>query len=459
MSGRASGFREFEFRIQNSELRLFCILHSAFCVFLVGCAPAVIAQPKTDTSAGGSALEVVMAGKPARKTLTLITTQPARVEPLEQTPIHSKLAAYVAEVIADYGDQVAKDQPLIKLSAPEVDAEVAQKNALLAQAKAELVQAEAALKASQAAITTAKSQLTQAEARVERAQADHERWRLQAARIEELAAGGSITRQLQEETQLNYAAARAAQKETLAAIDAGKAAVEQSEAQAAKAAADVEAARSRVQVALANLAQAEALRSYLTIRAPFAGVVTQRRVDPGHLVQPAGGENSTLLVVARTDKMRVFVAVPEVEAGYVDLEDDVVVEVPSLRGAEFKGKVTRTSVGVDAGNRSLETIIDLDNEGGRLRPGMYATAKIKLAEQKDVLTLPGAAVVRQGKEASCYRLINGKATKTDIQVGIKVGDDFEIVKGLSESDTVILNKAATLKDGQPVEVLKPEAKK
>src|SRR5262249_37132433 len=102
---------------------------------LAGCSPAAIAQGQGAGS--GGALEVVLAGKPAKKTLTLTTTQPAGMEALEQTPIHSKLAAYVAEVLVDYGDKVKKDQPLIQLSAPELDAQQAQKQAALEQARSE----------------------------------------------------------------------------------------------------------------------------------------------------------------------------------------------------------------------------------------------------------------------------------------------------------------------------------
>lgn len=60
-----------------------------------------------------------------------------------------------------------------------------------------------------------------------------------------------------------------------------------------------------------------------------------------------------------------------------------------------------------------------------------------------------------GNEAFCYRLVKGKAVKSQVQLGIRVGDDFEIASGLSGTDVVILNKAGALKDGQPVEVLKP----
>jgi HlyD family secretion protein len=427
---------------------------------LAGCHPAVNAQPKGDGAAApaGAALEVVVAGQPVKKTLTLVTTQPARIEALEQAPIHSKLAAYVGEVLVDYGDRVKNGQPLIKLVAPELDAELAQRQALLEQAKSELVQANASGKAAEAAVVTARSQLAEAQARTARAEADIDRWRSEYNRIEQLAASGSINRQLVDEAQQKFRGAEAALKEALAAIDAAKAVVQQMQALVAKAAADVEAAKARVHVAESNIGQVEATRSYLHIKAPFDGVVTQRRVDPGHFVQPAAGNAAPLMTISRADKLRVFVAVPESEAAYVDVGDAAIVDVSSVRGAEIKGEVTRTGFALDVGSRSLETIIDLDNADGRLRPGLFATVKIMLQEQKDALTLPSAAIVRQGKEAFCYRLIGGKASKTPIQLGIKAGDDIEISRGVAAKDTVILNKAAALKDGQAVNVVEQKAK-
>lgn len=399
-----------------------------------------------------------MAGKPTRKTLTLVTTQPARIEALEQTPVHSKIAAYVGKVLVDYGDKVKTGQPMLKLVAPELDAALAQKKALLEKARAQLAQAEAGAKAAQAAVVTSQSRVAQAEAGTERAQTDIVRWRSELSRIGQLATSGSVNRQIVDETQQKFGAAEASLKEATAAIDAAKAGVLQAQAEAAKATSDIAAAQAEVRVTEANVTQSEAEQSYLTILAPFDGVVTMRRVDPGHFVQPAGSSSSPLLVIARNDKVRIFIAVPESEAGYVDLDDVVTLEVQSLRGAELKGKVTRTGFALDVGTRSLDTIIDLENKDGRLRPGLYAVAKITLQEQKDALTLPAAAVVRQGKEAICYRLIDGKATKTPIQLGIKVADDFEVVSGLSDGDIVILNKASALKDGQAVEQLKPAAK-
>jgi HlyD family secretion protein len=444
--------------VLSPQFSVFATL--AICSLLLlltfaGCGSPATAQPQPS---GSGALEVVMAGKPTRKSLTLTTTQPARIEALEQTPVHSKIAAYVGQVLVDYGDQVKQGQPLLKLLAPELDAGVAQKKALLEQARAGLVQAEAGAKAAEAAVVTAQAKVTQAEAGIDRAQTDIARWRSEFTRIRQLATSGSVNRQMVDETQQKLGAAEASLKEAAAAIEAAKAGVLQSQAEAAKAASDVTAAQAHIRVAEANVAQAAAEHSYLTVLAPFDGVVTLRRVDPGHFVQPAGAGSPPLLVVARSDKMRIFVAVPESDAAYVDVDDPVSVEVQSLRGAALSGKVTRTGFSLDPSSRSLETIIDLDNADGRLRPGLFATVKITLQEQQDALTLPSAAVVRQDKAAFCYRLIGGKAAKTPIQLGIKVADDFEIASGLAASETVILNKAGALRDGQAVEQLKPAAK-
>ena len=134
---------------------LMCCAVIAGLVALSGCAPAANGQQKgaaqpSAQSGGTTAVEVVSAGKATRKDLTFTTTQPAQIMAIEQAPIFSKLSAYVGEVLVDYGDKVKKGQPLLKLSAPELDAEVAQKQALLAQAQAELVQAEASARAAEA---------------------------------------------------------------------------------------------------------------------------------------------------------------------------------------------------------------------------------------------------------------------------------------------------------------------
>jgi multidrug efflux pump subunit AcrA (membrane-fusion protein) len=89
---------------------------------------------------------------------------------------------------------------------------------------------------------------------------------------------------------------------------------------------------------------------------------------------------------------------------------------------------------------------------------MYATASILLAERKDVLTLPVTAMLRDGREAFCYRVESGHVYRTPVQPGLRVGNEVEIASGLTGNETVVLLRADSLKEAQAVEVLKEAAK-
>ncbi|MEX2175526.1 MAG: efflux RND transporter periplasmic adaptor subunit [Pirellulaceae bacterium] len=425
---------------------------------VAGCQQAVVAQPGTD-STSPAFVEKVTAAKPARKALQLFSVQPARLEAIEQAPLHSKLSGYVKEVRVDLGDVVRQGDVLLVLAVPEMDVELLQKKALVDQAAAETRQAESAQIAAEAKVVTARSQIAQAEASIARTAADVSRWESEFSRLQQLADSGSLNRQLADETKQKLAAAQAAGQETKAAVESAKALLSETEAGVAKAAADIAAAQAHERVAAANHQYAQAMLSYASIKSPFAGTIVRRQVDPGHLVAPAANGAPPLVVVARTDTIRVFVAIPELEAALVDVGDPVTIQVQSLRGEEIAGSVSRTAWAIDDSNRALETAIDLENTTGKLRPGMYATAKVLLAERPDALVLPSAAVVRKEGKAFCFIVRDGQVVQTAVELGIKVGDEWEIASGLTGNEMVCLTKAATLQDGQAVETAPPIAKK
>lgn len=206
----------------------------------------------------------------------------------------------------------------------------------------------------------------------------------------------------------------------------------------AKSEADSQAAEARAAVAEADLAEAKTMLSYRELQAPFDGVVISREVDHGHFVQPASGVGAKpLAAVARTDRMRVALDVPEMEAGLVDVDDPVEFRVQALRGVELQGKIARISWSLDAGNRSLRAEVDVPNVNSTLRPGMYATGVIELDRRDEALTLPASAIVRNGAEAACMVVENGKVTRRPVQPGLRVGPDVEIVSGLSETSEVV----------------------
>jgi len=426
-----------------------------------GCGQPTAAETKPNGRSPTESVVRVSAAKPGRNSLKLETSQPGRIEAFEETPLYPKLAGYVKEVLVDIGDSVRKDQPLVSLSIPEMRDELEQKQALLAQADAEVKQAEAAVLAANAAVDTARAGIAQAEAGIGRAEGDYQRWKAEHSRIKQLAADGSVSTELVDEKLNQLRAAEAARQEAAANIQSANAAWKEAQANVHKAAADQRAAEARLRVAQADLARMKTMLAYTEIRAPFDGVVTRRNVDTGHYVHPSdGGTNGALLVVTRNDKVRVFVEVPEMEAPLVDAgdhPDPAFVRVQALGWKEFQAKVTRTGWSLDEMNRSLRTEIDIPNSGGILRPGMYAKARIVLAVRTNALVLPAAALVRQGDETFCWCVESGRAVRTPVTVGLRVGDEVEILAGLDGAQSVVRDGTLPLTEGQSVEILSTEA--
>jgi RND family efflux transporter MFP subunit len=418
---------------------------------------APTAAPSAPASSSAPAVERVTAGKPVVKTLKLTTTQPGRIEGFEQAPLYPKLAGYVSDVLVDIGDSVHKDQLLVKLSIPEMLDEVRQMDARVANADAEIIQAEATVKSAEAALDVARAKIAEAEAGVARANGEYERWHAEYDRIKELASKGSVTEKLVDETQNQLRASEAAEQQANAAVESARAALRAAQANVQKSAADAAAATARRNVAAANLAYSKTMLGYTQIKAPFAGVVTRRNVNTGHYVHPVtGGATEPLLVVEQTDKVRVFVDVPEMEAPFVSAgtkPDTVAVRVQALGDKEFPGTVTRTSRSLESRNRSLRTETDLPNADGVLRPGMYANVEILLDQRDHALTLPLTAIVREGNATYCCTVESGKINRKRVALGLRSGAEVEIRSGLTPEDVVVLTRADSLKQEQPVQII------
>lgn len=395
---------------------------------------------------------------PIRETARVVTFQPARIEAFEETPIHPRVAGYIDHIPVDIGDAVKAGDPLVVISAPELQEELKQKEALRDQAKAEVKQADAGVGAAEAALEAVEAKVRESKAGVARSNADLARWKAEHARISELASGGSVTRKLAEETLNSFRSAEAALQEAIARQESSGAAIRAAQATVLKAKSDVDAAAARLKVAEANVAYTRTLTGYLVIKAPYDGRVTQRNVDTGHFVQPASANSAKpMLVVDRIDRVRVFIDVPETEAEHADKEDAVLVTVPALRGRTLHGKVARTSWALDAANRSIRVEVDLDNDG-TLRPGMFATVEVVLAESSNALVLPASCIVRDNATTFVAAVRDGIVVRKPVKLGLRSGGKIEVVEGVTESDVLISAEPASFKEGSAVEVEPAAAK-
>jgi len=216
----------------------------------------------------------------------------------------------------------------------------------------------------------------------------------------------------------------------------------------------VDQARGRFEVARASLEQSDTLLRYATITAPFSGIITQRFVDPGALIQ-AGSATSAIVTLMDFSKVRLQTAVPEGEASRVSVGQPVLVTTDNLPGTQFEGKVTRFSYALDAGSRTMLAEVILENPALTLRPGMLVTAKIGIERKESALLMPVESLVMEKANAFAYSVKGNKAAKHPIKIGFNDGKNAEVLEGLSAGDTVILAARLKLSDGQVVQVAAP----
>ena len=184
----------------------------------------------------------------------------------------------------------------------------------------------------------------------------------------------------------------------------------------------------------------EAWVGYLTLPAPFDGVIVARNANTFDFVLPATGDPTAdgafsppvarrvaapIYVVDRTDIVRIFVDIPEQDANYVHIGTKATVLAKAYRDEPIPGTVTRTSWALNVKSRTLRAEIDLPNPDSQLLPGMYAYAKV-IIERPGVRALPLAALTHSGEKTFCWKYENGKAVRTEIQTGVSDGEWIEV---------------------------------
>jgi RND family efflux transporter MFP subunit len=204
---------------------------------------------------------------------------------------------------------------------------------------------------------------------------------------------------------------------------------------------DVEAAKARVVLARQQLQRTE-------VRAPFDGVVSERKASPGDTAQ-VGKE---LLKVIDPTSMRFEALVSSDHVGEVKPGQSVAFRVNGYGEQEFAGKVRRVNPAANPTTRQVEVLVDFVGEKQPRLAGLYAEGRLE-TESHASLTIPASAIVRDGDRSSAFRVKDGKLQK--VPLGIAERDprtgDYVVASGLAEGDRVIRYPTALLKDGQAVQ--------
>ena len=188
--------------------------------------------------------------------------------------------------------------------------------------------------------------------------------------------------------------------------------------------------------------------SYTDIVAPISGVIAQRSAKVGNLIQL----NSTLFRIVDTSRLEATLNVPEREIATMHAGAPVSMQVDALPGVTFAGSIDRISPVIDAGSGTFRVICTFSPDA-RLRPGMFGRIGVVFDQREDVLTVPRIALLEGEGEAAVYRVQDGKAVRTPVQVGYLSGEVAEIRAGLSQGDLVVTTGKVALRDGAAVDVI------
>jgi RND family efflux transporter MFP subunit len=217
---------------------------------------------------------------------------------------------------------------------------------------------------------------------------------------------------------------------------------------------DQAAKRAMVHSAEANVRRLEDLESFKRVYAPFNGVITQRNIDTGTLINAGnGGTSQQLFFLAQIDPIRVYVNVPEAYAPSIKAGIGAYLELTQYPGQKFQGSVVRNSNAINLATRTLMTEVDVRNPGGLLLPGGYAQVHLNVKVKGQRLQVPVNALLfrSEGLRAVVVGADN-HARLQPLTIGRDYGVTLEVLNGLNENDWIVLNPADSLIDGEEVHV-------
>lgn len=320
------------------------------------------------------------------------TKLPGELRPFLGVDIYARVSGFVESVYVDRGSRVKKGDLLAVLTAPEMDAQIAE---------------------AQARVVAIDSQRAEAGAKLAAAQSTFERLR-EAAKTPGVVAGNDLV---------------LAEK-----------AVEAEQSRVASIEKNVEAAK-------ASVAALEQMMQYLRVTAEFDGVITERLIHPGSLVGPESKNAAPLFRHEQINRLRLVVAVPEALAGGIRTGARVKFSVPAYPGEVFTGTVARPAFSVDPDTRTMPVELDVANPGGRLAPGMYAEVSWPMGRGRDSLFVPSSAVKATTERIFVIRVVDGVAEWVDVRRGSQEGDLVEVFGNLKAGDKILKRATDEIRPG------------
>lgn len=410
-------------RLSLLKLSLLTLAIAALLVLAVSCGGSKANERREDANTAPPAVDVTTASAIMRD-LPRYFEATGSLAGDQQTDVAPSIAGKVVAVGVDLGSYVKSGQMIVRLDDVDLKLRVDQAHAQLDQARAALRQAEEkiGLRAGQnfepnrvPEVATAKVALDLAEKNLRRA--------------EKLIESGDVPRQFYDER-------RAERDQRRELYEAALSKARQDFAAVATARANVSNADSQLGLARRNL-------SYALVFSPIDGFVADRTADLGEYVSPT----TKVATVVRVNPLRIRIDIPEQAISEVQVGQSVSVTTSAWPDKSFSGRIARISPNVSANSRTLTVEAEIENSGGALKPGQFATVRILQPRSEPAVLVPNRAVKTEAGVSRLFVIKDGHAQQRLVQLGQTEGDLVEIKTGVAADEQVATSNVEQLSDG------------
>ena len=401
-------------KVRSSMKRSFALILPL--VFFAGCSGNKRdASTAAKTEPDAPAIEIsVFTVQPEKinRTVDLIGT----LEGNQEVTISSEVAARVIKIRADLGDAVQGGLPVVELDSTEFQLAVDRQRSALFQVLAQL----GVRNETDALPTPAQTSIIRrAAADLADAGAAYERTKALVAKAVESKSAFDAAEARYQTSQANYSAAQDQVRNLFAQVD-----------------------NLRTQLALAQKKLADC-----TIRAPFSGTVKSRLVEIGQYVR----EQTPIMSIASTHPLKLLASVPEAWFPYVAPGAAVQLTVEAYSD-KFPCRVSRVSRAVDPQSRTFNIEGRVDNQHGRLQPGLFARATLTTSKVDSVVMVPAAAVISFYGVQKIYAVANGQIQERVVKLGDRAGSFIEVTQGLNAGESIATSELTKIHQGSRVQV-------
>jgi RND family efflux transporter MFP subunit len=326
---------------------------------------------------------------------TMVVTLPGTTSAFTAANVFARASGYIDKRNVDIGDHVKEGQLLAQITAPELDHQIAQAEATLSQTEATLHQ------------TQANTDLASAT------------WQRDKPLVEK----GWVTQEQGDVDRLGLQAQQAA----------------------------VGVAQSNIAAQQAQISVLRQQKEYQSVVAPFDGIITQRNIDVGSLVQADATTGTFMFTIMQSNVIRTQVYVPQDQAFGLAPGVEAIVRVPEIPDRTFSGTVTRLADALSPGTRTLLTEIDVPNPDDALSPGIYCTVELHIPQKVPSFVIPADAIIFNADGLHVAVLEDGTAHFRKVKVARDFGTSVEVRDGVKAGDQVLLHPPVDLLDGSKVQ--------